>query len=160
MVVEYIGEQWVKYKINRCGSTTLGPAPLPAGAGGGGVGRPLLALWPMCSVGRRSPVHAHGTLGWGRGGSFAHGGAHPPSPSTACGLCIQREAAKGSYRRWVGCPLQGEQRHGLLGRLRRGGWALEEEEFLFCSRPTTTRLPVLFDELSGILVACADLILP
>ena len=63
MVVEYIGEQWVKYKINRWGSTTLGPAPLPAGAEGGGVERPLLALWPMCSVGRRSPVHAHGALG-------------------------------------------------------------------------------------------------
>ena len=78
MVVEYIGEQWVKYKINRCGSTTLGPAPLPAGAEGGGVERPLLALWPMCSVGRRSPVHAHGALGWGRGGSFTHGGARPP----------------------------------------------------------------------------------
>ena len=44
MVVEYIGEQWVKYKINRCGSTTLGPAPLPAGAEGGGVERPLFVV--------------------------------------------------------------------------------------------------------------------
>ena len=81
MVVEYIGEQWVKYKINRWGSTTLGPAPLPAGAEGGGVERPLLALWPMCSVGRQSPVHPHGALGWARGASFTHGGAHPPSIS-------------------------------------------------------------------------------